>query len=141
MSDINSVTVVGRLTRDAELKYTNSGTAITNMSIAVNRRVKSGDQWKDEASFFDVVLWGKLGEKLSQYLLKGKQIAISGELEQKRWEKDGQKRSKVEIKATSIQLLGASDGVNRGSAEPQQNNQQQNTPQNDQRSFEDDIPF
>lgn len=105
-NDINKVILVGRLTRDAELKYTNSGLAVCKFSLAVNRRKRSGDQWEDEANFFDVTLWGKQGEALNQYLSKGKQIAVEGELRQSRWEQDGQKRSKVEVAANNIQLLG-----------------------------------
>ncbi len=105
-NDINSVTLVGRLTREAELKYTNTGTPICKFSIAVNRRKKQGEQWVDEVSYFDIVLWGKQGEAIQQYLTKGKQVAVSGELRQNRWEQDGQNRSKVEIVASDVQLLG-----------------------------------
>lgn len=106
MADINSVVIVGRLTRDADLKYTTGGTAVSKLGIAVNKRKKQGDEWKEEASFFDVTLWGKMAEGLNQYLVKGKQIAIEGELEQERWEKDGQNHSKVTITASNVQLLG-----------------------------------
>lgn len=106
MADINCVVLVGRLTRDAELKYTNSGYPVCTFSIAVNRRRKNGDTWEDEVSFFDIVLWGKQGESLNQYLVKGKQVSVSGELRQNRWEQDGQARSKVEVVAGNIQLLG-----------------------------------
>jgi single-strand DNA-binding protein len=77
--DLNRVTLVGRLTRDAELKYTNSGLAVAKLSIAVNRRKRSGDNWTDEVSYFDITLWGKVAESLNQYLQKGKQIAVDGE--------------------------------------------------------------
>jgi single-strand DNA-binding protein len=104
---INSVVIVGRLTRDAELKYTTSGQAVCKFSIAVNRRRKNGDQWEDEANFFDVVLWGKQGEALNQYLQKGKMIGVDGELRQERWIDQGsQNRSRIEIVASNIQLLG-----------------------------------
>jgi single-strand DNA-binding protein len=110
MTDLNVVVMTGRLTRDAELKYTAGGTPVTKFSIAVNRRRKVNDQWEDEANFFDVALWGKQGETLSQYLVKGKQVGIAGELRQERWEKDGQNRSRVEVVAETIQLLGGRDG-------------------------------
>jgi single-strand DNA-binding protein len=61
MADLNNLNIIGRLTRDAELKYTANGTAVSKFSIAVNRRRKNGDQWEDEANFFDVTLWGKIG--------------------------------------------------------------------------------
>lgn len=105
-NDINSVTLTGRLTREAELRYTNSGTAICRFSLAVNRRKRSGEVWEDEVSYFDVVLWGKQGESLSRYLERGKQVAVSGELRQNRWEQEGKNRSKVEIVANNVQLLG-----------------------------------
>jgi single-strand DNA-binding protein len=110
MTDLNRVVLIGRLTRDAETKFIQSGQAVCKFSIAVNRKRKVGDQWEDEASFFDAVLWGRQAETLSQYLVKGKQIAIDGELRQDRWEQDGQKRSKVEIVVGNIQLLGSSQG-------------------------------
>ena len=114
MADINHVVLVGRLTRDAELKYTSGGQAVCKFSIAVNRRRKSGDQWVDEANFFDIVLWGRQGESLNQYLVKGKLVGVDGELRQDRWEQDGQNRSKVEIVANNIQLLGGGAGGNSG---------------------------
>ncbi|MDR0601811.1 MAG: single-stranded DNA-binding protein [Treponema sp.] len=106
MADLNHVTLIGRLTRDAELKYTSGGQAVCKFSIAVNRRRKNGDQWEDEPSFFDIVLWGRQGESLNQYLVKGKMIGVEGELRQDRWQQDGQNRSKVEIVANNLQLLG-----------------------------------
>jgi len=110
MADINHVVLVGRLTRDAELKYTAGGQAVCKFSVAVNRRRKNGDQWEDEANYFDVVLWGRQGESLNQYLVKGKSVGVEGELRQDRWQQDGQNRSKVEIVANNIQLLGGSQG-------------------------------
>lgn len=107
MNDINSVVETGRLTNQAALKYSTTGSAIVNFSIAVNRSMKRGDQWMDEVSYFDVTAFGKVGEALNPYLTKGKQVTISGYLKQERWETNGQKRSRVIIIATDIQL---SDG-------------------------------
>jgi single-strand DNA-binding protein len=120
--DINMVVLVGRLVRDAELRYTSGGTAVANLSIAVNRRKKEGDSWREEASFFDIQLWGKAAESLERYLTKGKQIAVQGELRQSRWQQDGQSRSKVSIVATNLQLLSS------GKTEGSQASQTQNTP-------------
>lgn len=106
MADINKVILVGRLTKNALLRYTQSGDALSNFALAVNRKVKNGDCWKDEASFFDIVLLGKQAEALNQYLQKGKQVAIEGYLKQERWQKDGINYSRVVIVAQSIQLLG-----------------------------------
>lgn len=105
-NDTNMVVLVGRLTKASELRYSNSGSPICRFSIAVNRRQKSGDQWHDEVSYFDCVLFGKSAESLNQYLEKGRQVSITGELRQNRWEQDGQNRSKVEIFVSSLQLLG-----------------------------------
>ena len=110
MVDINIVVLIGRLTRDAELKITASGQAVCKFSIAVNRRRKNGDQWEDEANFFDIVVWGKQGESLNQYLKKGKMVGVTGELRQDRWQQDGQNRSKVEVVANNLQLLGGGPG-------------------------------
>ena len=110
MADVNHVVLVGRLTRDAELKYTQGGAAVCKFSIAINRRRKNGEEWVEEVNYFDIVLWGRQGEALNQYLVKGKQVAVEGELRQNRWEQDGQPRSKVEIIANNIQLLGGGSG-------------------------------
>ena len=133
MADVNHVILIGRCTRDATIKYTSGGMAIGSFSIAVNRRTKKGDQWVEEASFFDVSLFGKSAEGLAQYLTKGKQVAVEGELRQDRWEQDGQPRSKVTIAANNVQLLGG-DKKTGG---------QQSEYQADYRadSFPDDIPF
>ena len=110
MADINHVVLVGRLTRDAELKYTQGGAAVCKFSIAVNRRRKNGEEWVEEVNYFDIVLWGRQGEALNQYLVKGKQVAVDGELRQNRWEQDGQSRSKVEIIAEAVSRQVAAIG-------------------------------
>ena len=106
MADVNHVILIGRLTRDAELKYTAGGVASCKFSIAVNKSRKQGESWVKETSFFDIVLWGKQGESVNQYLVKGKQVAVEGELHQSRWEKNGQNFSRVDINAHNVQLLG-----------------------------------
>jgi single-strand DNA-binding protein len=155
MADINHVVLVGRLTRDAELKYTAGGQAVCKFSVAVKKKKKNGDQWEDEANYFDVVLWGRQGESLNQYLLKGKSVGVEGELRQDRWQQDGQNRSKVEIVANNIQLLGGpsgspgfsggnshdsggSQGGNQGSW--QRKGGESSPPPSDD-NFTDDIPF
>lgn len=136
-ADINSVVLVGRCTRDAELRFTSSGTAICNFSIAVNRRVKKGDQWTDEASFFDLTLFAKTAENLNKYLTKGTQVAVKGELRQDRWEKDGQKFSKVTVGVEDVQLLGG--GRDGGQSSPQAPDKPEDRPH----SYDDSdrIPF
>ncbi|MDA3812370.1 MAG: single-stranded DNA-binding protein [Spirochaetaceae bacterium] len=139
--DINEVILIGRLTRDMELQYTNTGWAIGKMSIAVNKRKKSGETWEDRANFFDVSLFGKRAESLAQYLLKGTQIAVTGNLNQNRWEQDGSKRSRVVIEASGIQLLGSKSDSHSspGNSEKQQTSNEGNQPKKER--FEDDIPF
>ena len=118
MTDINSVTIVGRLTRDLngsdqrEYAFTPNGQARANISIAVNRSRKQGDQWVDEANFFNVTIWGKTAENLLPYLKKGKQICVEGYLQQDRWQDKttGQTRSNVSIVANNVQLLGGNSG-------------------------------
>ena len=107
MIDLNHVVLIGRLTRDAELKSIANGQSVCKFSIAVNRRKKNGDQWEDEPNFFDIVVWGRQGESLHPYLVKGKMIGVDGELRQDRWQQDGQNRSKIEIIANYLQLLGS----------------------------------
>jgi single-strand DNA-binding protein len=153
--DINHVVLVGRLTRDAELRYTNSGSAMAAISLAINTRRRRDDQWVDEAHFFDAVVWGKTAESLSPYLTKGKQIGLEGELRQNRWEQDGQRRSKVEIFTRNIQLLGSRGGDGMG-AGPSPSGPPASGPPADRTGpesgpagaesgpagdFEDDIPF
>ena len=111
MTDTNHVVLVGRLTKDLgtderSFGYVANGQARANISIAVNRSKKNGDQWIDEVNYFDVTIWGKTAENLKPYLTKGKQIVIDGYLKQDRWEKDGQKFSKVTVVANNVQLIG-----------------------------------
>ena len=123
MNDLNSVIVIGRLTKDQEMKYTQNGSAVMSLSIAVNRSYKQGEQWVNSASYFDVSVWGKMAETLNQYLHKGKQVCVSGHLEQQRWQaQDGSNRSRIVIMAENVQLLG--DPQNNGARNQQQNYQQ-----------------
>lgn len=140
---INHVVLVGNLTRNAELKYTNSGMAISTFSLAVNQRRKKDDQWVDEAHFFDVEYFGKAAEAVNQYLVKGKQVGVEGSLRQDRWEKDGQARSKVKISASNVMLLGGrpaspAAGAAAGSAGGAEQPPDEAPPAD---TFQDDIPF
>lgn len=142
-SDINSVCLTGNLTRDMELSYTQGGLAVGKFSIAVNRSVKQGDQWVDEASFFECTLFGKVAESLKQYLIKGKQVAVQGTLKQDRWEKDGQKHSKVSIIVLNLKLLGgksdATGGEQKSQFRKEYEQQQELGAVGD--DFPEDIPF
>lgn len=118
MTDLNSIFLIGRLTKDIEVTYTSGGMAIGKTSLAVNRSRKGQDgNYVDDSSFFDIELFGKLAENLKDYLVKGKQVGISGYLKQDRWEKDGQKFSRVKIGVEEIQLIGGNN--QNGSAQNQ----------------------
>jgi len=112
MKDTNVTVLTGRLVRDAELKTTAGEFMVCNFSIASNYRKKQGDQWEDAANFFDVALFGKQAESLQQYLLKGKQVTVTGELRQDRWQQNGQYKSKVYVVADSVQLFGGNGNSN-----------------------------
>lgn len=140
-NDINHVTIVGRLTRDAEISYLPSGAAVAKISIAVNRSRKNGDQWVEEVSYFDSSIFGKTAENLKPYLSKGKQIGLEGHLKQDRWEKDGQKFSRISIIADNVQLLGGrSDGGGSGYSESPSAPAGEQSPQSGD-GDPDDIPF
>ena len=152
MVDLNHVVLIGRLTRDAELKSIANGQSVCKFSIAVNRRKKNGDQWEDEPNFFDIVVWGRQGESLHPYLIKGKMVGVDGELRQDRWQQDGQNRSKVEIIANYLQLLGGSQSGqapakgsfgnsngNTGASFGQSYQSQSSSSADD--NYNDDVPF
>ena len=103
--DINSVCLIGRLTRDVEIRTTQSGHTIGKFTLAQNVKRKG----QEESHFFDCVLFGEIVGKIGQYMTRGKQVAIQGSLQQEKWEKDGQQRSKITVNARDIQLLGGGD--------------------------------
>ena len=143
MTDNNSVSINGRLVREAILSYSNGGTAILKFSIAVNRSVKKGDKWEDEASFFDCVMFSKMAESVNKYLEKGKQVSIIGELKQERWEKDGKQNSKVVIVVEKLQLLGSKDEQKQSYQKSEANTPENFQDDSAQFGFGDDssIPF
>ncbi len=115
MASFNRVVLMGNLTRDPELRYISTGTAVSEIGLAVNDRVKKGDQWVDEATFVDVTLWGRTAEVANEYLSKGSNILIEGRLKYDTWEKDGQKRSKLRVVAEKMQMVGGRSGGGGGS--------------------------
>ena len=143
MTDNNVLSINGRLVREAILSYSNGGTAILNFSIAVNRSVKKGDKWEDEASFFDCVMFSKMAESVNKYLEKGKQVSIIGELKQERWEQDGNQRSRVVIIVEKLQLLGSKDEQKQSYHKPEANTPENFQDDSAQFGFGDDssIPF
>jgi single-strand DNA-binding protein len=101
----NTVTVIGNVTRDPELRFTPSGQAIATFGLAVNRRWQNRQtqEWEEQVSFFDVTCWAQLGQNVSDTLVKGSRAIVTGRLEQRSWETDqGEKRSKVEIIADEV---------------------------------------
>ena len=130
---INHVAVVGNLTRDVELRSTQSGTAVLSFGIAVNdRRKNASGQWEDVPNFFECVTFGNRANALGDILTKGIKVAISGKLHYSSWEKDGQKHSKVDIIANEIELM-----QNRRPEQPQQDYQSGYQ----QPMYDSDIPF
>jgi single-strand DNA-binding protein len=105
--DINRVTLVGRLTRDPELRHIPSGTAVLELGLAVNgRQQDESGNWVDKPNFFDVKVYGRQAETLAQHLQKGRRVGIDGRLDWRSWEaQDGSKRSKVDVVAQNVQFL------------------------------------
>ena len=137
MASFNKVLLIGNLTRDPELRYTSGGTAVASFGLAVNRKFKQGEEWKDEVCFVDITVWAKQGENCAEYLNKGSQAFIEGRLNYQTWEdkQSGQQRSKLEVVANNVQFLSkpgsvGGEGVKEslgGSGSPP--------------ATEDDIPF
>ena len=108
MASYNRVILIGNLTRDVELRYLQSGMAVTDIGLAVNEKYKnSNGEWVEEVSFVDVTVWGRTAEVMSEYLGKGSPVFIEGRLKLDSWEKDGQKRSKLKVICERMQLIGA----------------------------------
>ncbi|MCB1307020.1 MAG: single-stranded DNA-binding protein [Leptospiraceae bacterium] len=116
--DVNKVVLIGRLTRDPELRQTQSGTSYARFSIANNRMYVAGGERREEVSFFNCVAWGRQAEVINQYCRKGKQVAIEGRLQQRSWEnQEGKKQSVVDVVVEQLQMLGSpGDGGGSGSS-------------------------
>jgi single-strand DNA-binding protein len=110
MVTFNRVILAGNLVRDPEIRYLPSGLSVTSFGIAVNSRYKQNNELKEDVSFFDIVVFGKLGENCAEYLSKGRPVLVEGRLRQRRWEAEGVKRSKIEVVADGVQFLGAPKG-------------------------------
>lgn len=108
MSSYNRVILMGNLTRDVQLRYTPSGTPVTEIGLAVNdRRKGQNGEWIDETTFVEVTFWGRTAEVASEYLSKGSPVFIEGRLKLDTWEKDGQKNYKLRVVCDRMQLLGS----------------------------------
>lgn len=111
MSGFSKVILLGNLTRDPEIRYTPSGTAVASFALAINRRFKQGEENKEEVCYVDIVVFGKQAENCGQYLNKGDGVLIDGRLQQRRWETDdGQKRNKLEVVAQNVQFMPKRQG-------------------------------
>ena len=131
MANLNKVFLLGNLTRDPELRYTPSGTAVSTFGLAVNRKYKQNDEWTDDVCYVDIVSFGKQAENCTEYLSKGSLVFIEGRLQWRSWEgEDGQKRSKHEVVANNIQFLTK--------GKEGETKKKENEPAD---SIEDDIPF
>ncbi len=103
----NQVILMGNLTRDPELKQIPSGQSVCTFSLALNRSFKGADgEWQEATDYIDVVAWGPLGERVAQYVTKGRPVLVNGRLQSRSWEQDGVKRSKVEVNAQDVTFLG-----------------------------------
>jgi len=148
MASYNRVILVGNVTRDPELRYIPSGTAVTELGLAVNdRRKNSEGEWVDETTFVDVTLWARQAEVASEYLSKGSPVLIEGRLKLDTWETDGQKRSKLKVVGSRMQLLGTRGAGGGGRPGAQQQASSQYSQPDDAPAYDapetpdNDIPF
>lgn len=156
MASYNRVILMGNLTRDPELRYTSSQTAVSDVGLAVNDRRKGNDgQWIEETTFVDVTLWGRTAEVASEYLSKGSPVLIEGRLKLDTWEnKEGEKRSKLHVVCERMQMLGGrgqggegGGGPRRASVAAEGPRSRRNADQDNSGGYggdsggDDDIPF
>jgi single-strand DNA-binding protein len=144
MANLNRVLLIGNLTRDPDVRYTPKGTAVADLSIAINRFIKSDDGDKEEVTFVEVTLWARLAEISGQFLKKGKPVFIEGRLHLDTWDdkQTGQKRSRLRVIGESMQLLATRNG-NGQPAAPSQSDPASRTQRQDA-SVDidpDDIPY
>lgn len=144
---INRVVLSGNLTRDPEVRTTQSGMPVMSLGIAVNDRRKNGQtgEWEDYANFIDCTMFGNRAQNVSQYLSKGQRVMIEGKLRYSTWERDGQKRSKIEVIIDDLDFQGTRNQSSQGAA-PANNASAYSAPQTpvvDTSSsvYDDDIPF
>jgi single-strand DNA-binding protein len=135
MASFNRVILLGNVTRDLELRYIPSGTAVLDVGMAVNDRRKSqSGEWVDETTFVDVTLWGRTAEVAAEYLSKGSPVLIEGRLKLETWETDGQKKSKLKVIGEKMQMLGSRGGGGSGGGGRPQSSQAQGGQQQPQGS-------
>ena len=139
MANLNKVFLIGNLTRDPELKYTPSGVAVANFTLAINRKYKSGEEVKEEATFLPCVAWQKTAEVLNRYVYKGDPLFVEGRLQVRTWEdKKGDKRYTTEIVVEKIQFLG---GKREDASDPNLPTNDPIKPKLPEKEKQDDLPF
>ena len=148
MANVNKVILIGNLTRDPEVKFTPKGTAVSQISLAINRKYKVGEEVKEETTFVDVELWGRLAEIAGEYAKKGNPLYIEGRLKQDSWDdkETGKKRTKMLVVGETLQLLGGRQGGGEGGQRPAQSRPaaqpaRSAAPAAPQGGDDDDIPF
>jgi single-strand DNA-binding protein len=145
LAELNRVYMIGRLTKDPELRQTTNGTNVANFTIALNRRYKSATgEWKDEATYVGIVAWQKLAELCKQYLAKGRAVLVEGKLQNRSWEtEDGQKRSTIEVRADRIEFLDRESRSSFNSAAPAEPGSSEGDAgfESTQNKSDDDLPF
>jgi len=110
-ASLNKVLLMGNLTRDPEVKYTPKGTAVCDLGLAINDSFKAQDGTiKETVTYVDVEVWGRTAENCKQYLTKGRPVFVEGQLRLDQWEQEGQKRSKMKVRADRVQFLGGGSG-------------------------------
>ena len=149
--DLNETKLLGNMTNDPELKFTPSGTAVLNFSMATNRRYKQGEEWKDEVAYHNIVVWGNLAQGLATRAKKGTRVLVDGRLQTRSWEgTDGKKNYRTEIVASNVLLIDRynRDAADGSSAAPSSSSAPASTPapEMDVDSGEgsinpDDLPF
>jgi single-strand DNA-binding protein len=128
-ASLNKVFLIGNLTRDPEVKYTPKGTAVCDLGLAINDSYKAQDGTiKETVTFVDVEVWGRTAENCKQYLSKGRPVFVEGQLRLDQWEQEGQKRSKMKVRALTVQFLGGSPGGGGGAARPGGGGDQRSSP-------------
>ncbi|MES2307259.1 MAG: single-stranded DNA-binding protein [Verrucomicrobiota bacterium] len=150
MPDLNKVMLMGNLTRDPEVRHTPKGTAVGDLSLAINQSYKAQDgQLREEVCYVDVVTWGRQAETCKEFLTKGSPVFVEGRLQLDQWEtKEGEKRSRLRVRAERIQFLGrpkqGAGGPGNGSHESAAPSRVSSAPHDDhfdQGHPADDIPF
>ena len=136
MASLNRVFLMGNLTRDPELRYIPSGQAVCTLGLAVNNKYGAGDEKKEEVLFIDVNVWGKSAENCAEYLKKGRLVFVEGRLKWRQWEKDGQKKSKIDVTAISVQFMPTGGGGGGQSRQPSEDGPPPEAPPAD-----DEVPF